>query len=171
MKKPNPLLLVLCMLLVCGLLAGCGAKEPEDNALALYSFHGGDDRFSLTSGIIAITDQETIIYGGDLENTGEAFQDISSFSLRLYVLKDGAEVPLIDVEHIFKDAERDAPWDNLVSGSFASARIDGSLIEQEYLKDNLYFEVLITHSNQEQTKHTIHLSVVNVTDPLVNVQA
>ena len=167
MKKFRLLSLLLSTVLVCGFLIGCSTNEPEGNPMALYSFSGEDDRFSLSSGIIAITDQETVIYGGELENTGEAFYDISSYSLRLYVLKDGVEFPLIDVEHIYK-VERESPMDNLVSGSFGSVRMDAPLLEQEYLENNLYFEVLITYSNQEQSNHTIHLSVVNVTDKFPN---
>ncbi len=157
MKKSRLLFLSLSAVLALGLLAGCGAKEPEETPLSLYAFSGEDDRFSLSSGIIVITDRETVVYGGNLENKGEAFEDVTSFTLRLYVLSDGVEIPLIDVEHITEGGE--ASLGGLVSGSYGSSRMSYPLSQQEDLAENLYFSLSITHASQEQSQYTIPLSV------------
>lgn len=156
MKKIKPLVYFLIALLVCCSAAGCGAKESEQQ-ITIYSYCGEDDQFSLSNGIIAVTETETIIYGGVLEEKEEKFDDITASSMGLYVLVDGEEITLTDFQEV------DMTGDGHPLSNPGSATTSGSLPEKDDLEDNLYFEVSITRSNGERLENQIKLSVTNVT--------
>ena len=63
MKKAGMGLLVL-FFCCCLMLTGCGASSKGEPSLVVYSFKGENEQFSISNGVIVLTPNEEIFYGG-----------------------------------------------------------------------------------------------------------
>ena len=71
MKKAGMGLLVL-FFCCCLMLTGCGASSKGEPSLVVYSFKGENEQFSISNGVIVLTPNEEIFFGGDLAEKQEA---------------------------------------------------------------------------------------------------
>lgn len=142
-------------------LTGCGA-EPEP--LSVYSFSGENACFSVSNGVIVLTETEEIFSGGDLKTGGEAFENIASYSATFYILsRDEKQVILSTrVEDMTGGA---IP----VSGDLGQGSGDGIVTgaKAEYLNDlknNLYFELTTVDLSGAESVYQLQMSLTEITN-------
>lgn len=82
---------LLTLMLCVGMLAGCSQNgENKSEKITVYSFCGENEQFAVTNGVIVISADEEIFYGGDLKVTDdEYFSDITSYSVKFYTMTNG----------------------------------------------------------------------------------
>ena len=82
---------LLTLMLCVGMLAGCSQNgENKSDKITVYSFCGENEQFAVTNGVIVISADEEIFYGGDLKVTDdEYFSDVTSYSVKFYTMTNG----------------------------------------------------------------------------------
>ena len=56
----------------------------EEEPTRVYAFRGENDQFSISNGVIVVSDEEDVFYGGTLEEKGEHLSDLSAYSISFY---------------------------------------------------------------------------------------
>ena len=80
---------ILLTTLACSVLfSGCGAK-PAEEQVAVYSFSGDNEVFSISNGVIVLAPTEEVFYGGNLE--GE-MSGVVSYSMTFYISSGNDEL-------------------------------------------------------------------------------
>ena len=129
---------ILLTTLACSVLfSGCGAK-PAEEQVAVYSFSGENEVFSISNGVIVLAPTEEVFYGGNLE--GE-LPGVVSYSMTFYISSGNDDKTLLSnkVTDILKEAELDE------------------------LQNNLYFELKTTNLEGEENTYSLQLTVTEVT--------
>lgn len=157
--------LVLALAFVLGLVGCSQDRETDQSDLAVYSFCGENAQFQIINGIIVISADEEVFYGGDLEVIAdEYFSDIASYSTTFYTLTNGEE------RTIMSNSVVDQTGGSInISGDLGKMCgrdiIIGSRIEiANELKNNLYFELNTKNLNGEQNTYQVQLTVAEITD-------
>ena len=164
MKKLISLLTVgiLCFCL----LVGCSRNnENLQEKLTVYSFCGDTEQFTIVNGVIIISADEEIFYGGDLKVTDdEYFSDITSYSVKFYTMTNG------ETRTIMHNSVIDQTGNTInVAGDLGKMSgediIIGSKVENaNELANNLYFELNTTDLNGEQGIYQVQLTLTEITD-------
>ena len=157
MKKTRTslLLLVLC----CLILSGCGTSTESEPSLTVYSFSGENEQFSISNGVIVLTPDEEIFYGGDLTEKQETLSDIVEYSTTFYAMSGNEQKTLLSNSVIDETGTG-------VEISGQTGRIAGDVISRaqiDDLKNGLFFELKTTSSNGEQHQYQIQLTLTEVT--------
>lgn len=76
------LFLVFAAVMVIG--GGYTLMNHEEEPTRVYAFHGENDQFSVSNGVIVVSDEEDVFYGGTLEEKGEHLSDLSAYSISFY---------------------------------------------------------------------------------------
>lgn len=90
MKKLICLLLSLFCVLC---LSACEKEEPQP--LRVYSFHGENELFSVSNGVLVLDEEQEIFYGGELDWKDESLDAFSYFSACFYVQNGAEKVTLL----------------------------------------------------------------------------
>ena len=53
----------------------------EEEPIRVYAFRGENDQFSVSDGVIVMSEEEDVFYGGTLEAKGEHLSDLSAYSI------------------------------------------------------------------------------------------
>ena len=157
MKKTRTslLLLVLC----CLILSGCGTSTESEPSLTVYSFSGENEQFSISNGVIVLSPDEEIFYGGDLTEKQETLSDIVEYSTTFYAMSGNEQKTLLSNSVIDETGTG-------VEISGQTGRIAGDVISRAQIDDlqnGLFFELKTTSSNGEQHQYQIQLTLTEVT--------
>ncbi len=76
------LFLVFAAVMVIG--GGYTLLNHEEEPTHVYIFRGENDQFSVSDGVIVMSEEEDVFYGGTLEAKGEHLSDLSSYSISFY---------------------------------------------------------------------------------------
>ena len=101
MRKAGMGLLVL-FFCCCLILTGCGASSKGEPSLVVYSFKGENEQISISNGVIVLTPNEEIFYGGDLTGKQEALSDVVEYSAAFYAVS-GNEQKTLSVSYTHLD--------------------------------------------------------------------
>lgn len=84
-------LLSYIFVIICfGVLVGCSEKEASEQELVVYSFSGSDEQIAVSNGVIVLSPDKDVFYGGDLEVFNEELcTDIVSYSTAFYTMNNG----------------------------------------------------------------------------------
>lgn len=150
--------------LVCILpLAGCGATASMEQKeyTVVYSFCGENEYFSISNGVVVLTENEESFYGGNL-TPREDFSEIESCTMTFYIM-DGEEkrVVLSNSIHDMTGGKVNIAGNlGTVSGETV---IVGSKIETpQDLSNNLWFELSIIDLNGNENTYQTPLSLTEV---------
>ena len=88
-KVVHGLFLVVAAVMVIG--GAYSIISYEEEPTRVYAFHGENEQFSISNGVIVVAEEGAVFYGGTLETKGEYLSDISSYSVSFY-LDMGSEV-------------------------------------------------------------------------------
>lgn len=163
MKKVFVLLFatILCL----GMLAGCSQNdENKTEELAVYSFCGENEQFSVTNGVVVINADNEIFYGGDLNVINqECFANISSYSVMFYTVTNGEKRTIMENSVVDQTGSSINVSGVLGSMSGEDIIIGSKVDDADDLKNNLYFELNTTDLNGEQNTYQIQLTVTEIT--------
>ena len=153
MKKVFAILLTI---LSCSVLfSGCGTK-PVEEQVAVYSFHGENEIFSISNGVIALTPAEEVFYGGNLE--GE-LPGVVSYSMTFYISSGD------DDKTLLSNKVTDMTG-GTISISGETGKVSGDILKEtelNELQNNLYFELKTTNLEGEENTYSLQLTVTEVT--------
>ena len=157
MKKARISLLLLFF--SCSILSGCGTSTESEPSLTVYSFSGENEQFSISNGVIVLTPDEEIFYGGDLTEKQETLSDIVEYSTTFYAMSGNEQKTLLSNSVIDETGTG-------VEISGQTGRIAGDVISRAQIDDlqnGLFFELKTTSSNGEQHQYQIQLTLTEVT--------
>ena len=157
MKKARISLLLLFF--SCSILSGCGTSTEREPSLTVYSFSGENEQFSISNGVIVLTPDEEIFYGGDLTEKQEILSDIVECSTTFYAISGNEQKTLLSNSAIDETGTG-------VEISGQTGRIAGDVISRAQIDDlqnGLFFELKTTSSNGEQHQYQIQLTLTEVT--------
>lgn len=139
----------------CTLLSSCG-KDPSAEPLAVYSFSGKHEMFSISNGVIVLTAAQEILYGGNLD--GE-LSDIVAYSMTFYIQSGNDKTILLS------NSVTDMTGGTIgIAGEIG--KVSGDILnkaETDDLQNNLYFELKTTNLNDEESAYQLQLEVTEVT--------
>ncbi len=154
MKKS---LAVLFSVLTCfALFSGCGKKPAEEEQLAVYSFSGENQMFSISNGVIVLSSGGDIFYGGRLEGD---LPEVTGYSTTFYIQNGN------DKKVLLSGGAADETG-MAVSLAGETGKISGEIIsaaEADEIKNNLYFELKTTDADGGENEYLLPLSVTEVT--------
>lgn len=153
---------VLCF----GLFTGCSHNdEDRQEKPTVFSFCGESEQFTIMNGVIVISADEEVFYGGDLKVTNdECFADITSYSVTFYTLKNGEERTIMSNSVVDQTGSTINVAGVLGKMSGKDILIGTKVEKANELKDNLYFELNTTDLNGNQNTYQVQLTVTDVTD-------
>ena len=146
--------LLITVLCTC-LLLGCSSK-PAEEPLVVYSFSGENEMFSISNGVIVLSEGEEIFYGGNL--VGE-LSDIVAYSMTFYIQSGSNDIVLLS------NSVTDMTGGTIgIAGE--TGKISGDILkraEEDDLQNNLYFELKTTNLDGEENTYQLQLTVTEVT--------
>lgn len=159
------LLLTVAILCFC-LLVGCSRNnEDVQEKLTVYSFCGDAEQFTIVNGVIVISADEEVFYGGDLKVTDdEYFSDVTSYSVKFYTMTNG------ETRTIMHNSVVDQTGSTInVAGDLGKMSgediIIGSKVENaNELNNDLYFELCTTDLSGEQDTYQVQLTLTEITE-------
>lgn len=157
MKKTRTILILLVF--CCLILSSCGTSTESEPSLTVYSFSGENEQFSISNGVIVLTPDEEIFYGGDLTEKQEILSDIAEYSTTFYAMLGNEQKTLLSNSVIDETGTG-------VEISGQMGRIAGDIISRAQIDDlqnGLFFEMKTTSSNGEQHQYQIQLTLTEVT--------
>ena len=126
MKKARTILILLVF--CCLILSGCGTSTESEPSLTVYSFSGENEQLSISNGVIVLTPDEEIFYGGDLTGKEETLSDIAEYSTTFYAMSDNEQKTLLSNSVIDETGTG-------VEISGQTGRIAGDVISREQIDD------------------------------------
>lgn len=153
MKKVFAILLTT---LACSVLfSGCGAK-PAEEQVAVYSFSGENEVFSISNGVIVLAPTEEVFYGGNVE--GE-LPGVVSYSMTFYISSGN------DDKTLLSNKVTDMTG-GTISVAGETGKVSGDILKEaelDKLQNNLYFELKTTNLEGEENTYSLQLTVTEVT--------
>ena len=158
MKNINTMLMSLFLL--CGLLIGCGQQQlSEDGQTVVYSFHGENERFSLSNGVIVLSPDREIFYGGNLEEKDTEMPPITAYDVTFYSIQNGER-------RTWSSGSVVDYTGNTIALTKAMPRRSGSRMangDKQGLEDGLYFELRATDQEGHKEVYDMPLELTEVT--------
>lgn len=151
----------LTMALICSFVfAACSEDDAiaENEELTVYSFSGEAEEFVLSEGVVVFDGNNEIYYGGNIKSKEGKLDDITSYTMNLYILTDGEKNILLS--------------NSVVDETGGTISIDGEvgsisgdiLLKDRFEKDDkLCFELETTESDGEKHICEIMPDVVEIT--------
>lgn len=155
-KVRTSIICVLFTVVLCiSLLAGCGPKLEEE-PLAVYTFSGKNEICSISNGVIVLTSEQEIFYGGVLD--GEV-PKVVAYTMTFYIRSGSDDIVLLS------NSVTDTTGGTIdIAGEMG--KVSGDILkkaETDDLRNNLYFELTTTNLDGEETTYQLQLSVTEVT--------
>lgn len=161
MKKVTAFMLVIMCFAV---LAGCTAKTEKQD-LAVYSFFGADEHFSVSNGVIVLNDEEEIFCGGKLNVLQDGiFSDIASYSAEFYIMKDGEKRTVLSSSVVDMTGGSVDVSGDLGKISGETIITNYKMIAEEDWHNNLFFELTATDKNGEETVYELQMNLTKITE-------
>lgn len=160
-------LLSYIFVIICfGVLVGCSEKEAyEQEALVVYSFSGSDEQFAVSNGVIVLSPDKDVFYGGDLEVFNEELcTDIVSYSTAFYTMNNGEKNTILYNSVVDQTDGSVNVAGDLGRMSGANLLVGNKVDAAEDLLHSLFFELSITDVNGEQSVYQVQMEVTEVTD-------
>ena len=156
MKKVIVLILTLSFLLT---LTACDNKNNAEKQEVSYSFYGGNDYFTISNGLITLSETEDILEGGDLLILQpDLYTDAVSVKTSFYILKGEEKDFIMSNKTVYQEVGSFSNEDKL--GTIAGLGLISKKIENEdELKEKLWFEFEIIDVNGEKNTQQLQLIV------------
>ena len=164
MKKLIAFLIVTVLFL--GLFTGCSHNDEDSQEKpTVFSFCGESEQFTIVNGIIVISTDEEIFYGGDLKVIDdEHFADITSYSVKFYTMTNGETRTIMHNSVVDQTSGSIKITGDLGKMSGEDILIGNKAENASELMDNLFFELRTTDLSGEQNTYQLQLTVIDVTE-------
>ncbi len=158
MKK----LIALILAMVCMMsLVACGDTKQES---VVYSFHGENEYFEVSNGVIVFNTEEELFEGGDLKVIDNSiFNEIASFSTVFYVIENGNKKTILHNETIDMTG-RAVNLDGGLGSISGNNAVLSNKVSLDELKYNLWFELKTTDLDGKENTYQMQLILNNVTN-------
>lgn len=156
MKKIFSLTIVVIMITTITMtFVSCSRNKIQENeTVIVYSYSGENEQFSLNNGIIILSKEQDIIYGGELYVKDEKITDIVSETMELYVVSNNSKIPLTSFS-----STSNSGLDLNNPGSITTKIAED---EKKNLVENLYFKLSIENLSGEKNVYDIKMNVVDI---------
>ncbi|MBO8464276.1 MAG: hypothetical protein IAC13_10130 [Firmicutes bacterium] len=166
MKKTLPFLLILLIVIFLFTHYKEVYQNPQENSLTIYSFHGENEEFSITNGVIVLSENQTIFSGGDLHIKSKIFSNIHSVTKTFYTI-------INDEEHILLSNRSTDTTGTPIHMDGSLGKITGEAgvlknISSQDLQNNLYFKLITADSDGQENEYVLQLSLSEVTENIDN---
>ena len=158
MKKIIALfLLASCMLT----LAACNNTKQEKTRV--YSFTGENEKYVITNGVVVLTEEEDIFYGGELQTAQpDGIKNIASYRAEFYTRIDDEE----DV--VLVSAMDNASSSEMLNIDLGKASGNGKMLEDNFGKmdeseGDFWCELKIKDTQGNQNSYIIDLTLTEIT--------
>ena len=140
---------------------GCGTQPSSEQTqnMHVYSFSGKHELFRVTNGAAVLSDEYETLYGGMLEPNGQAFANITSYSVAFY-LSQGEQKQTLMV-HAVTDRTGSLELKEQELG-----QITGDVFRDDAAEDieqELYFELQTTAQDGTVKTYQVPLQVKEIT--------
>lgn len=154
---------LLTIVFVCTLVTGCSAflESEQAQSLAVYSFSGENEYFTLSNGVIALTPAEETFYGGNLDVNQEEFNDITAYTMTFYIMSNNEKDVLLS------NSVADMTGKTVKLSGETGKRSGGGIIIREQmdaLQNQLYFELETTNLDGKKSNYSLQLTLTKVTE-------
>ena len=148
-----------------GVMVGCSEKEASEQELVVYSFSGSDGQIAVSNGVIVMSPDKDVFYGGDLEVFNEELcTDIASYSTTFYTMNKGKRNTILSNSVVDQTDGSVNVSGDLGKMSGANLLIGNKVDASEDLLHSLFFELRITPINGEQRVYEVQMEVTEITD-------
>lgn len=156
MKKVMILILAFSFLLT---LTACGNKNNVEEQETSYSFYGGNDCFTISNGLITLSEVEDVLEGGDLLILQpDLYADVVSVKTTFYLLKGEEKDLIMSNSVVYQEVDSFSVEDKL--GTIAGPGLISKKIENmDELKEKLWFELETIEANGEKNTQQLQLIV------------
>jgi len=160
MKKIVSAIIAVCL---CPFVFTACEVEQTDvdkrDSIAVYSFSGDCEEFTLSDGVLVFHDDYEIFYGGEIKAKDGQINDITAYTMTFYISSGGEKTVLLSNSVI------DETGSTLTLDGEAG-KINGDIILKDRLEeeDTLCFELETTHLNGEKNKCDIVLEVKEIAE-------
>lgn len=163
MKKVVALFILAIMCLI--FLVGCTAKTEKQD-LAVYSFSGANDYFSVTDGVIVLSGEEETFSGGQLNvRQDELFSDIVSYDADFYIIKNGERRTVLSSSVLdMTGSSVRLNGDSLGKISGETIITNYKMIAEEDWQNNLFFELTVTDLEEKESVYELQMNLTKITD-------
>ena len=132
----------------------------EEEPTRVYAFHGENEQFSISNGVIVVAEEGAVFYGGTLETKGEYLSDISSYSVSFY-LDMGSEVHTLMSNRIVDMTGTPIQLPDDLGKISSDGMINHREIEQ--LENQLYCELQTKDLEGNTEVQQLQMEVVQIT--------
>lgn len=137
-----------------------GQKEKT----AVYTFYGEDDYIEINNGIIVVSLEEEIFFGGTLEVNDKYINDIKFFAVSYYV---NSREKLISVNTVSDETGGTLNIQSEMCKVVSDKSGKDKFSEFDWLKDpsnKLYFELETVNLNDEKNQYRLPLIIKEITN-------
>ncbi|MBQ2753037.1 MAG: hypothetical protein IJF29_02840 [Firmicutes bacterium] len=157
--KRNTVILFLAV--ICSSMFTACAKNDvttENENLTVYSFCGETEEFVLSEGVIVFDGNEEIYYGGNIKSKEGQLDDITAYTMTLYISTDGEKNVLLSNSVVDETG-------GTINIDGEVGRISGDIWLKEHFEkdDTLCFELEATRIGGEKYICQIAPDVVEIT--------
>lgn len=154
---------LLTIVFVCILVTGCSAflESEQAQSLAVYSFSGENEYFTLSNGVIVLTLAEETFYGGNLDVNQKEFNDITAYTMTFYIMSNNEKDVLLS------NSVADMTGKTVKFSGETGKRSGGGIIIREQmdaLQNQLYFELETTNLDGKKSHYSLQLTLIKVTE-------
>lgn len=149
----------LSAIILCTALVGCkqtdAAQTNPNKNLKVYSFSGQSEICGIANGVIVLTPDTELLYGGNLTVEQDLFDDISSYTTSFYLSADGENDVLLS------NSASDLSGQSLPTPSDLG-QITGDVFTDSAaaeFEENLYFELEVTSTDGSTQTYKLPLDV------------
>ena len=158
MKKIIALFLVVSCVLT--LSACCNEKQEKTR---VYSFTGGNEEYVITNGVVVMTDEEDIFYGGELQaRNPDGIKNIASYRAEFYTSVDGEENSVL-VSALDNDSLSEMLNIDFGKSSGNGDKLDNSFGRMDELQGDFWCELRIKDTQGNQKSYIIDLTLTEIT--------
>lgn len=135
-------------------LVSCSNTTKENETAIVYSYSGENEQFSIENGVIILSEEQDIIYGGELNVKDEKITDIVSETMELYVISNNTQIPITSFS-----TTSNSVFDLNNPGSITTKISED---EEKNLIENLYFKLSIENVRGDKNVYDVKMNVVDV---------
>ncbi len=166
MKKAISFLLISLILIFLFTNYKNFSQNPQENSITVYSFHGENEEFSITNGVIVLSENQTIFSGGNLHIKSKIFSNIHSITKTFYTIINNEEHILLSNSSI-DTTGTPIHMDGSLGKITGEAGILKNISSQD-LQNNLYFKLITADSDGQENEYVLQLSLSEVTKSIDN---